>query len=154
MKWFSAWDVLAFGLLVAVTTLVMVGCGGTESEPEAAAVSAEPVQEEPEWPVPDDPALLGGMEVFANVCHHCHIEGEYLPTLTDTRLWNQRTKRNSRDGAVARDVFVQHAIEGFGDMGARGGRRGKDLTDEQVTAAVDYMLWAVAHLAPPPEASE
>lgn len=136
-------------------TLSVTGCGG--DEPESATtpqVADEPAHQEPEWPVTDDPDLIAGMAVFAKVCHHCHIEGEYLPTLTDTRDWNRRIKKNSRDGAVAHDVFVRHAIEGFGDMGARGGRRGKNLTDEEVTAAVGYMLWAVDHLAPPAEGDE
>ncbi|MEM1212167.1 MAG: c-type cytochrome [Planctomycetota bacterium] len=141
-----AWLAPAFIVLGLTLT---PGCGGSEPEAETTTSSKADAKEDhhsPEWPETDDPALAPGLAVFAEVCYRCHIESEYAPTLDDNRGWTRRIRAREKDGAVARDVFVKHAIEGFGDMEARGGRRGKHLTDEQIADAVDYMLWAYQFL--------
>lgn len=133
-------------IYLSLALVVLAGCGGeSETEGEASSVAEETLQveEAPEWPVTTDPALTEGMAVFAEVCARCHLESEYAPTIADLKAWDRRLSARSEDGVAARDVFVTHATEGFGDMLAKGGKRGKDLTDVQVAQGVDFMLWAV-----------
>lgn len=141
----TCWSHALFSAALMASLLIVSGCGG-ESPPDEespADVNAQTEAETPEWPVTNDPSMVKGMAVFAEVCSRCHIESEYAPTITSLRQWDRRMASREADGASARDVFVTHAVEGFGDMLPKGGKRGKDLTDEQVAQGVDYMLWAV-----------
>lgn len=87
-----------------------------------------------EFPKPTDPTLLSGYAIFAKVCSHCHIESEYAPVINNPMDWHKRLDKRGRD------TMLKHAIEGYGDMMPKGGRRGKDLTDEQVADGLDYIL--------------
>ncbi|CAN0448970.1 unnamed protein product [Ectocarpus fasciculatus] len=143
--------------MTTTVPLALVACGPADPDPDADALAAEAAHEEPEWPVPPedaDPVLLSGVAVFEQVCHSCHIESEYAPTLTDHRPWNMRVAAREKAGSderegTARDAFVAHATYGFGNMLPRGGRKGEDLTDQQIADGVDYMLWAVEQTRPP-----
>jgi len=149
------------GFLTAFTCVCVVtgfaGCGG---EPETSAVSLVPgvsdvvVTEPPAWPVPEDSGLTAGAVVFGQVCYRCHFDSLVAPTIGDTRGWAIRQVEREQDGRALRDVFVAHTIEGFGDMRPRGGRHGKHLSDAQVAAGVDYMLWAIEVLARNPDSHE
>ena len=85
--------------------------------------------------------LKEGQKVFAKVCKHCHLESDYAPELSDKKEWNRRFERIKK----SKDVFYTRAIDGFGDMSPKGGPRGKELTKDQVRAAVDYILAVTVH---------
>lgn len=117
--------------------LILAACDKKPQTAESASsATVEHAQEEShdEFPKPSDPSLLAGYQVFANVCSHCHIESEYAPVINHPQAWQKRLDKNGRD------TLLKHAIEGYGDMSPKGGRRGNDLTDEQVGQALDYIL--------------
>ncbi len=77
-----------------------------------------------------------GKEVYESACFMCHTSGTAgAPKLGDKPAWAPRISQGM-------DILVEHAIHGFqgsaGLMPPRGGR--SDLTDEDIRAAVDYMV--------------
>lgn len=101
--------------------------GDAHDEPERSIVAVP----EPE-PVA---AALSGPQVYNSACIACHAAGVGgAPIVGDVAEWSARI-------AQGMDVLTQHAIDGYtgelGYMPAKGGRT--DLSDEEVTAAVDYM---------------
>ena len=73
-----------------------------------------------------------GETVWVDNCKVCHSVGlAGSPKFGDVKAWAKRIARG-------KDSLYQHALEGWGDMPARGGN--PDLTDEQVKMAVDYMV--------------
>jgi len=77
-----------------------------------------------------------GEEIYEETCSMCHAEGmAESPIFGDKDAWAPRI-------AKGMDTLVQHAIEGFegedGMMPERGGD--DDLSDEEVKAAVEYMV--------------
>ncbi|MEM8554041.1 MAG: c-type cytochrome [Pseudomonadota bacterium] len=90
-------------------------------------------------PVPENAALAAGREIWAGTCENCHggNKATGAPKITSTRAWAPRIDQGM-------DVMTTHAIDGFlgktfAQMPARGGNL--DLTDEQVAAAVAFMVW-------------
>ncbi len=81
--------------------------------------------------------LKQGWMVFNRTCSVCHWPGVGgAPMVGDKRAWEQRIQ-----GGMQR--LYSHAITGFdGESGKRMPARGGNwnLTDEQVKAAVDYMV--------------
>jgi cytochrome c5 len=76
-----------------------------------------------------------GAEIFGGLCASCHKGGiGGAPTLSAAGIGARASK--------GKDTLYKHAIEGFqggaGVMPAKGGNPA--LTDDQVKAAVDYML--------------
>jgi cytochrome c5 len=118
---------LVLGLLVA-------GCDKKPQAPPSATTPPSKTESHAQYPKPDDPKLLPGYQVFATVCSHCHIESEYAPVISSPQDWQKRLDKKGRN------TMLKHAIEGYGDMSPKGGQRGKDLTDEQVVQALDYIL--------------
>ncbi|MBH9552302.1 c-type cytochrome [Inhella gelatinilytica] len=122
--------VLTLGLCV----LALAACGKKEVPPAALPTpgAATPSAE---------PAAAGaqndlGKGVYAKTCAMCHSAGVAgAPKPGDKADWGPRI-------AQGMDVVYKHAIEGFtggkGMMPPRGG--GTALTDEQVKAAVDFMV--------------
>lgn len=81
-------------------------------------------------------AALSGPQVYNQACIACHGAGVAgSPVVGDVAAWEPRI-------AKGMDVLYDHAINGFqgeaGYMPPKGGRT--DLTDEEVVAAVDYMI--------------
>jgi cytochrome c5 len=78
---------------------------------------------------------LDGAVIYQNLCSACHANGAGGAPAPTAAAWAPRI-------AQGRDVLLKHAIEGFqgqaGIMPARGGNA--RLTDEQMTAVVDYMI--------------
>lgn len=103
----------------------------TEEDPPPATAVAAPASVEV--------AAVGadkGSQVYDSVCVVCHGTGVGgAPKLGDTEAWAARIAQGA-------DVLYQHAIDGFqgavGLMPPKGGRT--DLADEDVKAAVDYMI--------------
>lgn len=91
-------------------------------------------------PVPEDPVLALGRELWAEPCMNCHNGNRYTgaPKITATEAWAPRI-------AKGLPQLLVHATEGFvgpkfTEMPARGGN--PDLTDRQVAAALAFMVWA------------
>lgn len=81
-------------------------------------------------------AKLTGEQVYNSACFACHGAGVAgAPKLGDTADWNARA-------AQGRATLNKHSLEGFqggtGYMPPKGGR--VDLSDEEIVAAVDFML--------------
>ncbi|MDT8311019.1 MAG: c-type cytochrome [Methylophaga sp.] len=73
-----------------------------------------------------------GNQVFTAVCATCHVSGLLqAPRLGNKGDWAPRIEKGM-------ETLYTHAINGFKNMPARGGRQ--DLSDEDVKAAVDYMV--------------
>lgn len=94
--------------------------------PQVAEVAAtEPVEAE-----------LTGPQVYNEACIACHAAGVGgAPMLSDAANWAPRIEQGM-------ETLRRHAVEGYqGDAGympPKGGRL--DLSDEEVYAAIDYML--------------
>lgn len=88
-------------------------------------------------PIPDDPVLLAGREVWSGTCKNCHGLGTAdSPKITDRKAWAPRI-------AKGKDVLYEHALNGFfGPDGAMMPERGGNpqLSDDDVRAAVDFMV--------------
>lgn len=133
-------------LVVASMAVLLAACGKQESAAPAAPAAAPtpapaPVAAAPAAPAaapaPAAPAAGGvGKSVYGKVCALCHAAGVAgAPKPGDKEEWAPRI-------AQGNDVLYKHAIEGFtgskGMMPARG--TGASLTDDEVKAAVDYMV--------------
>ncbi len=80
--------------------------------------------------------MLSGPQVYNEACVVCHGNGVGgAPMLSDASVWEARI-------AQGLETLYDHAINGYqgqvGYMPAKGGRM--DLSDEEVIAAIDYML--------------
>lgn len=80
-----------------------------------------------------------GREVWVGTCQLCHAEPATMaPQIGDAKAWAPRI-------AKGKDMLYTHALEGFmGEMGDEMPARGAndDLSDDEVKAAVDYMVEA------------
>lgn len=120
-------------LVLAVSLAALLSaCGKEESAapeapaPEAAAPAPTPVVAE----------NVLGKSIFNKTCALCHAAGVAgAPKPGDTADWGPRIEQGN-------DLLYKHAMEGFtgakGMMPARGGNTA--LTDDEVKAAVDYMV--------------
>lgn len=90
-------------------------------------------------PKPEGEQLAIGYATFADTCQNCHggNKATGAPKVTSLRAWHARIGQGI-------DVLMDHALNGFvgpkyTEMPARGAN--PDLTDEEVAAAVLYMVW-------------
>lgn len=135
-----------FGLaLLILNNMKQVGKNVTapeSMEPEAVEERIQPVAEvnvgEPPAveapPVETEEAGTGGPgeQIVTSVCATCHAAGlMQSPKLGNAGDWAPRIEKGI-------ETLYTNAIEGINMMPARGGRA--DLTDDEVKAAVDYML--------------
>lgn len=75
---------------------------------------------------------VDGEAVYADVCAACHDSGAAgAPKLGDADGWGDRLDQDTA-------TLYEHAINGIGAMPPKGGNSG--LSDEEVEAAVDYMI--------------
>ena len=94
--------------------------------------------ESSDYIVPENASLKFGRLIWMNNCESCHAYGVAdAPVPMHPGDWKHRA-------AKGKTLLYQHAIEGFiGEdysvMPARGGN--DELQDEQIKAAVDYMLF-------------
>lgn len=126
-------------VLAAVALLAMAACGKQEqvsntSSTAGAAAPATSAVAEPSAPVVAENTV--GKGVFGKVCSMCHAAGVAgAPKPGDRADWGPRI-------AQGNETLYKHALEGFtgakGMMPARGGAA--TLTDDEVKAAVDYMV--------------
>lgn len=128
-------------LVLAVSLAALLSaCGKQESAAPEATAPAAPEAAAPEAAAPAaEPAMAEntiGKGVFNKTCSLCHASGVAgAPKPGDQADWGPRI-------AQGNDILYKHALEGFtgakGMMPARGGST--TLTDDEVKAAVDYMV--------------
>ena len=90
--------------------------------------------------VPEDPVLRAGRALWGDNCSNCHggNKATGAPKITSAKAWTPRIEQGM-------DVLVDHALNGFvgptyTQMPARGAN--PELTDEEVTLAVAFMVWS------------
>lgn len=77
-------------------------------------------------------ALSSGQAIYTQACMSCHKMGIIgAPKVGDKAAWTALI-------ASGADKMANNAIKGIGSMPAKGGV--SSLSDEEVTAAVDYMV--------------
>lgn len=84
------------------------------------------------------PAADAGKSVYDGLCVNCHgvaALASMIPQTGDAAAWEARIEKGN-------DTLYDHAINGFvGDLGMMPGKGGNvKLTDDEVKAAVDYMV--------------
>ncbi len=113
------------------------------AEAAAAPPAETPAPAEAAPAAPEAAAAAGGAsakgkQVYDTVCMACHATGAAgAPKLADKAAWEPRVSQGM-------DLLYEHSIKGFmgaaGMMPPKGGRA--DLPDDDVKAAVDYMVGA------------
>ncbi len=127
----SNFDRISGSLVLLTLVAALSGCGGGEEKAEAKPSAPW------KWE-PDDAELETGKQVYTRTCSLCHNEGEEsAPRLTNSATWTERATKGE-------ETLIKHAIEGFkGDRGTMPPRGDNaDLTDEEVAAAVKFMIAA------------
>lgn len=107
---------------IAPVADVRAGAEGQAALAEAAAAAAPPAGN----------VEVDGEQVYQSVCMACHAAGVAGAPIPGSEALAQRLEEKGRDG------LVDSVINGLNVMPPRGGR--PDLTDEQLQAAVDFML--------------
>ena len=103
-------------LLVFSAVMYLSGCG---TDSETAKVVAQP---EPQ----------AGEALYTKNCKVCHAQGiSGAPILGNKKMWQSRAVKGQ-------EVLVNHAVNGFGLMPAKGGKTA--LTEEEISEIVGYML--------------
>ncbi|MSR13980.1 MAG: cytochrome c5 family protein [Gammaproteobacteria bacterium] len=130
-----------------------VGAANTSGETLTLAGSAPPA--DPAAAAVPATAASPGEAAYNKVCFACHAQGiASAPKRGDPEAWAPRI-------ALGVETLYKHAVEGFqgsaGLMPPKGG--GVDMTDDEVKAAVDYMVTAAqggstAAAPPAPAAAE
>jgi len=114
----------------------IMSTGGAHGSDAMTADSAGPMMGEPAPAPTMAAAAIDGAQVYNSGCVACHSAGiAGAPRVGDTAAWTPRI-------AQGMDTLYLHAIAGFqgsnGYMPPKGGNA--SLSDEQVNAAVDYMV--------------
>jgi cytochrome c5 len=112
---------------------------GTATAPPAVVSADTTANNPPNAPVGSTAAMGAagsGQEVYTKTCSVCHAAGVTgAPKLGDKADWGPRIAQGA-------NVLYEHALKGFtgkkGAMPAKGGNTA--LADEEVKAAVDYMV--------------
>lgn len=125
----------------AAAALLWIGCVGEGEDGGGARASGKPARSHPDPAIWEEPrsevGLERGRQVWTGTCIRCHSTGlAGAPLIGNRALWAPRIAKGV-------EVLVEHAMDGFmgpagGEMPARGGN--PDLTDEEVRAAVEFMV--------------
>ena len=153
---FKNFTIIMFVLAGLMATFMILGIafGGIKQSPEK--VTAEVMEntapvarvriegDEPEAPAMDESTEVAAAEgdnagkaTYGSICVACHGSGiPGIPQLGDAAAWAPRIEQGN-------DTLYEHAINGYtGSTGlpmpAKGGN--PDLSDDDVKAAVDYMV--------------
>jgi len=153
---FKNFSFIMIGLAVLMASFMILGIsfGGISKSPEKATAevmeNTAPVAkvqiegDEPEAPAMDESTEMAAAEggdagkgTYNSICVACHGSGiPGIPQLGDAAAWVPRIEKGN-------DTLYDHAINGYtGSSGmpmpAKGGN--PDLSDDDVKAAVDYMV--------------
>jgi cytochrome c5 len=105
---------------------------GSVRSGEAGAAALAEVQAAAADSTPAGEVVVDGAEVYGGLCATCHAVGVAGAPIPGSEQMAARTAERGLDG------MVQNAINGLNAMPARGGNPA--LTDEQILAAVEFML--------------
>lgn len=122
------------GLLgIALIVLTQANAPAFAEEKAAAAATPEATAEAPKTEgEAADAAKIDGEKVYKGLCMSCHDTGVAgSPKLGDKTAWEPRI-------ATGMDALYESALKGKNAMPAKGGNAA--LTDDEVKAAVDYMV--------------
>lgn len=73
-----------------------------------------------------------GEQIVNSVCVACHMQAiNGAPIIGNKKMWSKRLPQGEA-------LLIEHAINGYELMPAKGGR--SDLSDEEIAAAVRYMM--------------
>jgi cytochrome c oxidase cbb3-type subunit 3 len=114
-----------FYLMVGLVFVIACSPGGEDPAPSAASgeVQAESWRES---------RILAGRDIYQEACASCHDKDKGdAPAIGDKDAWSGRSD-------LWTAVLSQHATAGYLEMPGKGGRG--ELTDDEVSAAVEYML--------------
>lgn len=127
-------------LVPAIAVLLMMGGCAKKEAPTAAAPTPPPAatttSSSQQAPAVPTTASNVGEDVFRIACRACHEMGiAGAPKIGDAADWGPRIAQGT-------DVLYRHSLQGFtgkkGVMPPKGGFT--TLSDDEVTAAVDYMV--------------
>jgi cytochrome c5 len=77
--------------------------------------------------------LAKGQQVYNNLCTVCHTSGMFgAPKLGEKTVWKTRFARGGMD------TLIEHSINGYNSMPAKGGDT--SLSDEEVKNAVAFII--------------
>jgi len=101
---------------------------------ENAAAAQQAVAEAAPAPAPTTTSggAVNGEEIYNSVCAACHSIGLIGAPVPGSAEMSRRAEEKGMD------TLLQDALNGLNAMPARGGRA--DLSDEQVKAAIEFML--------------
>ena len=134
----EAADVKRRAAAVAEATAPMGEASVTGEADEEAVATVETTATQPEAAEGGETGSMG-KKVYDGLCVSCHGLGPamaaMIPQFGDKEAWAPRI-------AQGNETLYKHAIEGFSGSGgmAMPPRGGGDLSDEEVKAAVDYMV--------------
>ena len=109
---------------IAPVASVRYGEAGAAALAEAQSAAAEAA--------PASEVVVNGPEVYGGLCKTCHDTGVAEAPIPGTEQMAAREAERGLDG------LVQNALNGLNAMPPRGGNPA--LTDEQIQAAVEFML--------------
>ena len=124
-------------LLAVLVGKVQSAVGPAENPLELAMIEErlQPVGYVEAGPKVRGPVVLSPEQIYENVCADCHTEGALgSPVFGVKADWGERIAQGMK-------TLVEHAINGIGQMPARGGD--EDLSDEDIQKTVEYMINAV-----------
>jgi cytochrome c5 len=109
--------------------LILFSCsGGNDDSVAPVATTPENARAE-SW---RESQLVAGQEVYEAACASCHDNGEgNAPAIGDQSAWSGRSD-------LWTAVLSEHARAGYFNMPEKGGH--SELADEDISAAVEYML--------------
>jgi len=117
------------GVILFSSLVLMIGCSRGNEEPAPSAAADKQSVHTDSW---RESQLLMGHEVYQVACASCHDQGEGgAPAIGDREAWSGRSD-------LWTAVLAGHAQAGYIDMPEKGGHG--ELSDEEVSAAVEYML--------------
>jgi cytochrome c5 len=133
-----------FALAVVVVAAALAGCGKQETPAPAQPPAAAPAPAPAATTAPAAPASAtttaaadsgAGKSLYGKTCALCHAAGVAgAPKPGDKEDWAPRI-------AQGMDTLNKHAIEGFtGKKGQMPARGGSSASDEEMKAAVSYMV--------------
>ena len=128
----------AVGILVLLgTTLLLGACNrnDTNSQQQKSAPAASSPQAREMAAGPAKTGLPEGQLVYQDACASCHETGiQGAPITGNSDAWAALLIKG-------RETLVRNTLLGVGTMPPRGGVPG--LSDEEIAAAVDYMIQRV-----------
>lgn len=150
--------VAAFVIPIAIIVLLVMyvgaapktGAGSNSQSPESIAARIKPIADEgyqfgassqaaaSTTAAPAKITADTGKKIFEAACSACHGAGiAGAPKFGDKAAWSARV-------AQGKETLYTHAIKGYqGKAGVMPAKGGSNASDEEVKAAVDYMIAAV-----------